>query len=234
MKKIIIANWKTYLTSAQTIALGKYLTEEENVIIAPAMLYLALMKEHFPHLNFSSQDVSSIADQYGAYTGEISAKMLGDIGVKYAIIGHSERRMNLLDNNSTIAAKLSNCMNSSITPIICVGETEEDRQSGKYLEVIEAQLVSIQSLKFERIIIAYEPIWAIGTGIIPSAEQIREIMAFIKSSLDIASNLVLVYGGSVNAENVKNILDISGIDGVLIGKASTDPAHFKLIIDITR
>jgi triosephosphate isomerase len=160
--------------------------------------------------------------------------MCADMGVKYAIIGHSERKISGLDDSKSISAKISNCLLSSITPIICVGETKEERHSVKYLDVIKAQIVSLNIPSDKEIIVAYEPIWSVGTGVLPSSKEIEAIMNLIRSTLNIASKLILVYGGSVNAENARDIVHITGVDGLLIGKASTDSEHFRSIIDIIR
>ena len=229
--KLIIANWKAYEFQAviPEVHFGSSSTTS-NVIIAPSTPHLALLRAQFPDVTLAAQDVSAVADGYGAYTGEVPAAMLADMGVKYAIIGHSERRSNGFDNNESVAAKVRNVLNVGITPIICVGETRAEREGGKYLEVVASQISSLRLETGAEIIIAYEPVWSIGTGLIPSAEEILEMMDLIRSTLRIAGKVKLVYGGSVNAENAKDIVNIPGVDGVLIGKASTDTVQFKEII----
>jgi triosephosphate isomerase len=242
MNKLIIANWKAYLKTAEVLELLESLMGDHskilqsktygntNFIIAPSTLYLALIKTNFPDLTLAAQDVSDITGKYGAYTGETPAIMLGDMGIKYVIIGHSERRANGLDDADTIAAKVYHAVASGITPIICVGETKEERARGEYLDVVAAQIRGMNLATDASIIIAYEPTWSVGTGVVPSLNEISEMMNLIRSTLRIAGKPKLVYGGSVSAENVKNIVNIPGVDGVLIGKASTDAAKFKEII----
>ena len=227
VNKLVIANWKAYLHPTE---IEEILPSLRNVIIAPSTPYLAMLRAKFPNVMLASQDVSVIADKYGAHTGELPAIMLADIGVKYAIIGHSERRTNGFDNNETIAIKVHHVLKAGITPIICVGETQEERNGGKYLDIVKAQLDSLPLDTESEMIIAYEPIWSIGTGVVPSSIEIQEMMNLIRSTLRIAGKVKLVYGGSVNSENAKDIVNVPGVDGVLIGKASTDALQFKEII----
>lgn len=230
MNKLIIANWKAFLKTSEAISLAKNISALENIIVAPSSVHLALIRGLCPELHLASQDISSLSDKYGAYTGETTAASLSDVDVQYAIIGHSERRSNGLDNAQSIAKKVQNALSSNITPIICVGETKADRDNGKYLDIIAEQLISLNLETDADVIIAYEPIWSVGTNVIPSSDEIREVMQFIMSTLRIAGKLILVYGGSVNAKNAKDIIDIAGVEGVLIGKASTDLVQFKEII----
>ena len=228
--KLIIANWKAYLKTAETLELVENLCGNDDIIIAPSTAHLALIKTHFPNITLAAQDLSSIADKYGGYTGEVPAIMLADMGIKYAIIGHSERRSSGVDNARAIAQKVQHAVSSGITPIICVGETQEERVCGEYLSVVRDQLHNLNLATDADIIIAYEPIWSVGTGVLPSSDEIIEMMDLIRSTLRIAGKLKLVYGGSVKAVNAKDIVDIPGVDGVLIGMASTDAEQFKEII----
>jgi len=230
MHKLIIANWKTYLNSSDSVNLATDIRALDNVVIAPAIPHLAIIREHAPNLNLASQDVSAISDNYGAYTGEIPSVMLADMGVRYAIIGHSERRSSGLDNVHSIAAKVRNVLAAKVIPIICVGETKEERDGGKYLDIIATQLCHLNLATAPEVIIAYEPTWSVGTGVLPSSGEIREVIGFIRATLNIAGKLKLVYGGSVTAKNANEIVNISGVDGVLIGKASTDVRQFKEIM----
>ena len=230
MNKLIIANWKTYLKASEAVNLATHILALDNIIIAPSIAHLALVREHVPNLNLAAQDVSSVAGEYGAYTGELLAIMLVDMGVQYAIIGHSERRSSELDSRDAIAEKVRNALAAGITPIICVGEIKEERESGKYLEIIADQLLHLDLKTDAEVVIAYEPTWSVGTGFLPSSDEISEIMRLIRSTLRIAGKLILVYGGSVSAKNAKDIVNIPGVDGVLIGKASTDAVQFKEIM----
>ena len=233
--KLIIANWKAYLKATEVMeilhaVIPHQVRNDVDIIIAPSPPYLALIRSKSPDITLAAQDVSAIADKYGAYTGELPAIMLADMGVKYAIIGHSERRSNGLDNEQIIALKVRHALAVGIKPIICVGETRAERDGGKYLDIVAGQLRSLNILEDVDIIVAYEPSWSVGTGLVPSSDEISEMMNLIRSTLGIARKVKLVYGGSVSAENAKDIVNIPGVDGVLIGKASTDAMQFKEII----
>ena len=235
MKKLVIANWKTYLTVKDAVMLCENLSKLDNIIISPSMVHIALLAEKFPHLKIASQDVSSFTQDYGAYTGETPTKLLEEMGVKYSIIGHSERRAYKLDNKDTIAKKIAFCLDTGITPIICIGETIEDRENNRYLEVIDSQLMALKLSSVSKVIIAYEPTWSVGTGILPSLEQIKEIMNRIKAAIKFVDNeTILVYGGSVSAQNAKTILAIPEVNGLLVGKAATDASHLKSILNIIK
>ncbi len=235
MKKLIIANWKTYLTIDKAVALASSINTNSNVIISPSMPHLAFLATKFPNLNFAAQDISYITNKLGPYTGETPAAMLNDIGIKYALIGHSERRSNMLDNASTIGIKLKFCLNNDITPIICIGEAIEDRDQKNHLDIIEKQLQEIfDNIKDSRrdIIIAYEPFWSVGTGVLPSSSEIEEVITKVRKTVNfVDKRLFLVYGGSVSTENAYNFVNLDGLDGVLIGKASTDIEQFRSILN---
>jgi triosephosphate isomerase len=198
------------------------------------MTHLAFLAAKFPNLNFAAQDVSSLTNNLGAYTGETPTEILNDIGVKYSLIGHSERRSNMLDNASTIGAKLKFCLNSNITPIVCIGETLADREQKIHLDIIEQQLDGLfDNIKDSDgdIIIAYEPFWSVGTGVLPLTAEIEEVITKVRQNVNFVDNrLFLVYGGSVSTENAYSLINLDGLDGVLIGKASTDIEQFRSIL----
>jgi triosephosphate isomerase len=238
-KKLIVANWKMNGNIDKVIHdLNLYqasnITNAENVVIALPSLYL------YQGLNYSaakykiaSQDVSQYPD-YGAYTGETSNKMLTEFNVRYTIIGHSERRTNLGETHQILTKKLENTLNVGITPIFCIGEDQSLRNSGKYSEFLLSQLEVLQKLNIEinELVIAYEPIWAIGTGKVPTTSQIAEIVnlihSFVQKTLPRAKILVL-YGGSVTAKNIAEILQIADVAGVLVGGASLKTDEFTSI-----
>ncbi|MEY3196918.1 MAG: triosephosphate isomerase [Pseudomonadota bacterium] len=232
MKKLLIANWKTYLSSKEALDIAKEFNDSTEIIIAPAMMHLGLIKANFPKIALAAQDVSSVADSFGAFTGETPAELLKSSGIGYSLIGHSERRSSELDSNSSVKNKVAMCAKAGIIPIVCVGETFEERRSKKYKSVISEQLHALNDLAIDRLIVAYEPVWAVGTGVLPSNEEILEVMRIIGSSLNIAKEIVLVYGGSVNANNISEIASIPFIDGVLVGKASTDLEHLKKLLKL--
>ncbi|MCF0206500.1 MAG: triose-phosphate isomerase, partial [Bacteroidales bacterium] len=175
-----------------------------------------------------------------AYTGEVAANMISDLGVKYTIIGHSERRQYFGDSDEVIATKLDQCYKNGISPILCCGEKLEDREAEKHFEIIESQLrnalKNVSAENFRNTILAYEPVWAIGTGKTATPEQAEEIHAFIRKliaelySKEIADDTTILYGGSVNAGNAANLFAKADIDGGLVGGASLKAADFIEII----
>ncbi len=172
----------------------------------------------------------------GSFTGDISAEMLKKTGADYVILGHSERRENHFETDDVVARKATAAMTQNLTPIICVGENKESRDSQRHLEFVYKQLLLSlpKEVKFSRLIIAYEPIWSIGTGVVPTTEQIREMAKLIRKIAtekmkDLADEVFVLYGGSVNAENAQEILAIENVDGLLVGKASLDADGFVKI-----
>ncbi|MBM5781930.1 MAG: triose-phosphate isomerase [Pelagibacterales bacterium] len=172
-------------------------------------------------------------EDYGSFTGDISASSLKKIGCEYVILGHSERRAGHFENNKIVAKKVTAALKQNLTPIICVGESKEIRDQSKHLEFVYKQVMNSvpQDLKFEKLIIAYEPIWSIGTGVVPTAEQIREMAKLIKKIFaeklnGIASQYFMLYGGSVTSQNSADILKIENVNGLLVGKASLDAEEF--------
>lgn len=172
----------------------------------------------------------------GSFTGDLSAEMIKKIGADYVILGHSERRENHFETDEIVAKKVAAAVAQDILPIICVGESKEVRDQKKHLEFVYKQLLfSIpRGVKFMRLVIAYEPIWSIGTGIVPNSEQIAEMMKMIHKILaekgqDLVEEFVILYGGSVTAENAKEILAIENVGGLLVGKASLDSNDFVKI-----
>jgi len=182
----------------------------------------------------------NLADQEsGAYTGEVSAKMISDVGCTYVLVGHSERRQMYGETNAVVAQKTTLALSNGLVPILCVGETLEERESNQWKEVILAQLDAVITQcgidTFQKIIIAYEPVWAIGTGKSASAEIANEVHEFIYYTLtsksdNIRPSLKVLYGGSVTADNSAQYMSQAYIDGVLVGGASLKPSVFSEII----
>jgi len=231
--KLIVANFKMNLLKEDII---EYLTHFEdkytNVIFCPSNIYLNYFVDK--NLNVGSQDVSP--NEIGAYTGDISASQLKSLGVKYTIIGHSERRK-YYNDNKFIKDKLTNALNNSLIPILCIGESKEERDNDKTLDVLKNQLdealISINKDLLSNVVIAYEPIWSIGTGVIPSNQDIYETISFIKDYLQQEYDVTLkvLYGGSVNNQNIIDLEEINNVDGYLIGGSSIDYNKFLDIID---
>ena len=240
-KKWIIGNWKMNLTlnDARGLLLQLVLdavSAEVGVVFATPSIYLKDVVDI--GLNASAQDCSAHAS--GAFTGEISALMLNSIGVHFSLIAHSERRQYHHETNEIASGKIMQCLQNGITPVYCCGESREERLAGNHFAVVESQLnqalTPMDRALAPKIIIAYEPVWAIGTGLTASAEQAQEMHAFIRSVLakifsdDQANEISILYGGSVNAGNSANLLACSDIDGALVGGASLKAAEFSAII----
>lgn len=233
MKPLIIANWKMNFSLEEAVNYTKklqYISYEASLLIAPPMIYLAHLSTSFKKLNFCSQDVSAF--NAGSYTGESSAWMIKGCGVSYSLIGHNERRINLRETNKIIRQKIENCINNGITPIICIGESIETRQNNNFKDFLREQInESIPNIS--NIIIAYEPVWAIGSGITPSYDEIKEVFNLILTSVNltsVAKNIRMVYGGSVNSRNYKQILSVPNNTGLLLGTSSLNEEELKNIL----
>jgi triosephosphate isomerase len=240
MGKLIVANWKMNGALAKINADLSYYahsadTNKSNVILALPYLYLVWAKQVLlahSNIRLAAQDLSHYRD-CGAYTGKINGSMLKDAGVGLVIIGHSERRNLLGESDDIVREKIQNAYASNLIPILCVGEALELRKNGNYLAFIEAQLDQLATVALgPELIIAYEPCWAIGTGLIPSLKQIEEVGAFIcwyMQKLCAYAKITVLYGGSVTPHNAEEILTISSISGLLVGGASLKVADFSAI-----
>ena len=210
----------------------------ESIILVPFTHIKVVQDVACPNLIVGAQNVS----QYdcGAYTGEISSTMLESMGVQYVAIGHSERRTIFNENNEIISEKIKKALQNNLKPIVCCGEPLEERKKGNYLNFVEEQLksalFSLSEKDMENIFIAYEPIWAIGTGETASAEQAQEVHKFIRNLLkekfgeNTAENTTILYGGSVKPNNAKELFSKKDIDGALVGGASLNAKSFVDII----
>ncbi len=227
--KLIIANLKMNLTLDKILDYKKIINEkQEGLIIAPPYIYLDIMKSQ--NYDIASQDGYYVDN--GAYTGEVSFNQLKSMGVNYSIIGHSERRQKFNETNNIVKEKYLSSLRNGITPIVCVGETKEERLSNKTFDIIEEEIKVLMDSKTESIIIAYEPIWAIGTGLTPTLEEIESVHKFIKEILNKYNlNSKILYGGSVNLNNIKEFSKSDHIDGFLIGSASLDPNNLLNMIN---
>ncbi len=231
MKKIIVANLKMNFNLEEAISYKNAINSKfDNLIICPPYIYLRDMISD--NYNLGSQDGYFI--DKGAYTGEISFLQLKSMGVKFSIVGHSERRHKLIEDNNIIKNKYIACINNKIVPILCVGETLEERQNNETIEVIKNQLETIfREFKINNAIIAYEPVWAIGTNITPSLEEIEEVHKNIDAIMkDLNIETKILYGGSVNINNIESFSKSDYIDGFLIGSASLDPENLMNMIKI--
>ena len=247
-KNIVAGNWKMNKTLQEGIALAKELNEvlanerpNCDVIICTPFIHLASVT---PFVDSSKIGVGAenCADkESGAYTGEVSAAMVASTGAKYVILGHSERRAYYHETPEILKEKVRLALANGLTPIFCVGEVLEEREAGKQNEVVYGQLAGslfdLSAEEFSRLIIAYEPVWAIGTGKTATAAQAQEIHAYIRSVIadkygrDVADNTSILYGGSCKASNARELFANPDVDGGLIGGASLKAADFKGIID---
>lgn len=202
-----------------------------DVVILPPYLYLnevSLLLEN-SHLSLGSQNICQFNN--GSYTGEISAEMISELGCDYVLIGHSERRNFFLETNNHILEKVKRALENNLTPILCVGETMEERAAGQTENIIMDQISSTHDYigisQQEKIIIAYEPIWAIGSGKAASENDVQDVLSSIRRNLEtIGDSVTLIYGGSVNPENAQAIFEQADVDGGLIGGASLDEKKF--------
>jgi len=208
---------------------------EADVLICPPATLLARMAVAFEGqgIAFGAQDCH--AKPSGAHTGDISAEMIADAGGSYVIVGHSERRAGYGESDATVAAKAAAALNAGLTAIVCVGETLDEREAGKALAVVDAQVQGSlpAGATPENTVIAYEPVWAIGTGKTPSLDDIAEMHAAIRARLG-SPGFRILYGGSVKPANAAQILGLANVDGALVGGASLKAADFDAIIDAYR
>lgn len=241
-KKLIAGNWKmngSLSANAKLLAdiLAGLGQPACDVAVGVPAVYLAQCQSVLAEsvIDLASQDVS--AHEVGAYTGEISATMLKDFGVRYAIVGHSERRQYHGETDEMVAIKAQRALASGITPIVCVGETLAEREAGKTDEVVKRQLAAVIHTNghcISEIVVAYEPVWAIGTGRTATPAQAQEVHAALRAQLAAASAhapaMRLLYGGSMNAANAAQLLAEQDIDGGLVGGASLKAPDFLSII----
>ena len=224
--KFLVANWKmngnVEFTENFLKTIGSIKTENKIVVCPP--LPLLHKFENFSH-SLGAQNCSD--KESGAFTGETSPLLLKEFGCKYVIIGHSERRRIFKESNEVIFEKYKTLIELNITPIVCIGETEEER--AKWREVLSIQLAKIKDRSdLSKAIIAYEPVWSIGTGKTPTVEEIDEVLSFIKETTNF--KCPTLYGGSVKIKNIQDILKIPSIDGVLVGGASLKIEEFSQMI----
>ncbi|RPE81407.1 triose-phosphate isomerase [Vulcaniibacterium tengchongense] len=242
-RRIAAGNWKLHGDRKFAVELLEALLaqpapEAVELLILPPLPYLAELVERFGGrgLRFGAQDVS--ANAKGAYTGEVSASMLRDVGAAYGLVGHSERRQYHGESSELVARKFLACKAAGLTPILCVGESLNERENGQTEWRIEEQLAPVFELggeaAFEGAVVAYEPVWAIGTGRTATPEQAQQVHAFIRSEIAarnarIADSLPILYGGSVKADNAAALFAQPDVDGGLVGGASLVAADFHAI-----
>lgn len=233
---LIVLNHKMNLSFEEVLEyrekINKLKPENIEVVVCPSSIYLPIFRE--AKVKLGSQNVSNYEN--GAHTGDVSASQLKSINTSYCLIGHSERRKEFKEENDQVNEKIAHLLKYKIKPILCIGETLEEKQAKKTKEVITEQIVKgidkVPLEALEDIIIAYEPVWAIGTGIIPTITQIDEIAFYIKNYIKhhYSKNLKVIYGGSVNEENIDELKELKEIDGFLLGGVSLKLEKIKDII----
>ena len=240
IKPLIAGNWKmngfrNSLKELQAMGEGYDVAMRHRLdmlICVPAtLLYTAAVSVVGTHVEIGAQDCHM--DSVGAHTGDISAMMVADCGGTAVIVGHSERRADHNENNETVKFKAEAGLRNDLMTILCIGETEEQRKSGDTLEVLEDQLANSvpDSLNLDLLVIAYEPIWAIGTGMVPSVENVTEVHEFIRKHMidrfgEAGETIRLLYGGSVKPSNAAELMAINNVDGALVGGASLKADDF--------
>jgi triosephosphate isomerase len=245
-RKIVAGNWKMNKSFSEGMQLIDELMKEDaagNVekIIATPFIHLAeASRKLSANKQFKLAAQNCHHQSNGAYTGEVSAGMIASTGATHVIIGHSERRMYFQESDALLIQKVNAALTASLTPIFCIGESLEQRNANKHQETIKGQLMAsvfqLPAAEFAKLILAYEPVWAIGTGVTATTAQAQEMHAFIRAEVnkkygkDISDNLVILYGGSCNPQNAKELFGCKDVDGGLIGGASLKAADFKLII----
>jgi triosephosphate isomerase len=245
-RPIIVGNWKMQKTVPEAVALVQALNavltdvHDVDIGVAPPFTALAAVAEA---LRFSAMELVAQNMHWeprGAFTGEVSAPMLTDVGCRRVIIGHSERRQLFGETDATVNKKLQAALGSTLDPILCIGETLAQREGNATFLVLEQQmrggLAGIAAEEMRRVVIAYEPVWAIGTGKTATPEQAQEVHAFLRNLLTtlygktLAEDLRIQYGGSVNAGNIQVLMALPDVDGALVGGASLDAASFAQIV----
>ena len=246
--KIVAGNWKMNKSFSDAedliVAIAEGIEEKSSaveVILFPPFVYIEMATdiEQESDVMIGAQNISQY--ESGAYTGEISAQMLESLDVRFSIIGHSERRKYFNETNEMLAQKVDMALKYKISPVFCIGETLEERTADKHFTIVEKQLneslFHLTENDFEEVIIAYEPVWAIGTGVTATTGQAQEMHAYIRSLVakkynqTIADECFILYGGSCNADNAEDLFSLPDVDGGLIGGASLDAEQFLKIVD---
>ncbi|GAB4484142.1 MAG: triose-phosphate isomerase [Thermodesulfovibrionales bacterium] len=246
MKNFLAANWKMHKTISETrefmqsfIPLVKNVFDED-IVIAPPFTALAAAAEEIGGTNIQLAAQDMHWEEKGAFTGEVSPAMLLDAGCRYVIIGHSERRQYFGENDVLLNRKVRAAEKAGLGVIYCCGESLEERESGKTFDVIRREIEEgLSGAGSENLVVAYEPIWAIGTGKTATPEQAQAVHAFIRSMLEktygaAAAGIRILYGGSVTPENIDSLMACQDINGALVGGASLKPESFSRIVNYTK
>lgn len=233
-RKYIFGNWKMAQTLASANGFFKAWNlearPEVTLAVFPSFVHLwpcrLALETRKLHIDLGAQDIST--EIQGAFTGEIAGTMLKELGCSFVLVGHSERRKRAHETNESLKKKLIQAEYAGLTPVFCIGETEAERDAGQVESVLSEQLKAISEFK-KLFVVAYEPVWAIGTGRTAQKDEIESVHSFLRKKLSV--DIPLLYGGSVNTKNARDILKMANVDGVLVGGASVKPEDFKLIVE---
>jgi triosephosphate isomerase len=244
-RKLIAGNWKMYKTVAEAVALIEELKKgvagaPGDTVVAPPFTAIAAVVAAAKGSPVAVAAQNMHFEKEGAFTGEVSAAMLKDIGVTHAILGHSERRQYFAETDEGVAKKTKVALDNGLVPVSCVGETLAEREAGRTMEVVgrqvDAILNTVTADEAKKVVVAYEPVWAIGTGKVASPEQAQEVHAFIRSRIvakhgqAVANAMRILYGGSVKPDNVKGLMALPDVDGALVGGASLKADSFLKLV----
>jgi triosephosphate isomerase len=235
MKPLIAGNWKMNGASSAVLEVQKLIEQFSGampsaleIVICPPATLIGLFATEFSDEGIAIGGQDCHPKPSGAHTGDISAEMLADAGAAYVIVGHSERRADHGETNELVLQKAKAARRAGLTPIICVGETEAERRAGRERDIVEVQLAESLPAGERDLVVAYEPVWAIGTGLTPTVDEIAEMHSFIRQQ--VGEGMRILYGGSVKPSNAGEILKIPDVDGALVGGASLKADDFAAII----
>ncbi len=245
-KPLIAGNWKMFKTCTEAVETASKLVKlssnvtDTDIMIAPTFTSLALVSKVVAGTNVGLGAQNLFWEAQGAYTGEISAQMILSAGCSYVIIGHSERRQFFSETDSSVNKKINSAIQSGLIPVMCIGETGPERDADKTFSILDKQvqmgLEGFSSGNLRSLVIAYEPVWAIGTGKTATSGQAQEVHRFLRSLIEkkfdknLAESIRILYGGSVKPDNIAELMSMPDIDGALVGGASLDPEVFSKII----
>ena len=245
-KPLIAGNWKMFKTGPEALETADRLvkllstTMDVDVMIAPPFTALAQVSDLLKKTRISLGAQNLFWEAEGAYTGEISASMLVSAGCRYVIVGHSERRQYFGETDETVNQKIKAAVTNDLIPVMCIGESETERESKETFSVLDRQvqkgLKGFSADEMETLVMAYEPVWAIGTGKTATADQAQEVHLFLREMLEkkfgnnLAKSIRILYGGSVKSDNITELMTMPDIDGALIGGASLEPETFSKIV----
>jgi len=245
-KPLIAGNWKMYKTCSEAAETARHLVKlvadakDVDIMIAPQFTALAPVSEIVKGSLVSLGGQNLFWEKEGAYTGEIAAEMLIDAGCSHVLIGHSERRQYFGETDATVNKKINSAIKGQLTPVFCVGETEKERESKDTFSVLDKQITKglkgFSSDQLEKLVVAYEPVWAIGTGKTATSNQAQEVHQFLRSMLEkifgdpFSKTIRILYGGSVKPGNIAELMAMPDIDGALVGGASLDAETFSKIV----